>query len=166
MRHLCILFAFVMFSGHSCQKRADIEQEKEAIRTVIEAEIKASFYGDYESWTNYFAHEPYTFWFLDDQGEYDYLEGWEEISAAAKDLIKPERTAGRIFEGCYDYNIRVLEEAALATFRTKTTIIQKEDEYDYPLIGSETRFLEKKNDEWKITYSGTIYSSGNEEEES
>lgn len=154
---------FVLFIGSSCQK-INVEQEKEAIKSVIDAEIRASFYGDYDSWINCFAHEPYTFWLQADQVEHHYWQGWEEISTAAKDIIKPERTAGKIYEGYYDQYIKVYKEAATTFFKSRTTVIRQDDGEEYEQVGMEVRFLEKNNDEWKITYLETRYLSSDEAE--
>ena len=161
-KHQWILFLFTVFLVCSCQKKSDMEKEKEAIKSVIEAELKASFYGDYESWKDFFAHEPNTFCFHSDRGNCNSWVGWEEIRTEAKNFIRPERTAGRIYEGYYDYSVRICEESALATFKTKMIVIQISDTYDCEITGTEMRVLEKQDGQWKITYLGTVYSIDNE----
>ena len=156
------MFVLMLIAGSSCQEKIDIEKEKEAIKAVIEGEIKASFDGDYETWTTFFVHEPYTFWLQASQERYSNWKGWEEISSTAKDFIKPDRAGSVIHEGNYDYTIRVYKEAALVTFKSKITDIEEEETSEY--IGLEVRFLEKQDGEWKITYLGTVYSSTYKEE--
>lgn len=154
-KHHWIVVVSIPFIFYSCQRRIDPKEEGKAIKSVIEGEIKASFYGDYESWTDFFAHKPYTIYHFIDKGICNCWEGWENISAAAGTFIRPERTSGKMYEGYYDYAVKIYEEAALVTFKTKTTVIRRGDEFDLVLIGSEVRFLEKQDGEWKITYLGS-----------
>jgi hypothetical protein len=46
----------------SCQKKIDVTKEENAIKAVIEGEIKASFDGDYNAWEGFFVKEPYIVW--------------------------------------------------------------------------------------------------------
>jgi hypothetical protein len=147
-KYLLTLFAIILLAGTSCQEKIDIEKEKEAIKAVIEGEIKASFNGDYDTWTTFFAHEPYAFWLQANNERYVSWKGWEEINSNAKEFLTPDA-------------INVYKESALAVFKCKLLITETEDK----LIGLEVRALEMKNGEWKITYLGTVYSSTYEEEE-
>ena len=145
----------------SCEEKIDILKEEEAIKAVIEGEINASFNGDYETWTTFFAQEPYTFWLQANREGYVNCKGWEEINSHMKQTLKPDRKGSIIYEGNSDYIIRVYKVAALATFKAKMTAVQENKTYE----GLEVRTLEKKDGEWKITYLGTVYSSTYEEQE-
>ena len=161
-KYFWILTVIIIILFDSCLKNSELEREKEAIKSVIEAEIKSSFYGDYKSWSELFTHGPNTCCFYSDQGTCYSWSGWEEISLAATDFIKPERTRGKIYEGYYDYSVRFCEESALVTFKTKLIDIQLGDEYDCEITSTEMRFLEKQEDQWKITHLLTAYSIDNE----
>lgn len=125
-------FIFILLTVTSCGK-IKLEQEKEAILSVIEAEMKTSYYGDYESWRKLIAHKPYTFWQTGDHKYSRYWEGWEDLS------------------------IRVQKKAASAFFKSKITLIEQDNHQEYELTRAEARFLEKDNGKWKIVYlSGTI----------
>jgi hypothetical protein len=153
------LIAFSLMPVTSCQQKIDIVKEEEAIKAVIEGEIKASFNGDYETWESFFAHEPYTYWLQANNETYVSWKGWEEISSQMKQYVKPDRKGSITYEGNSDYTISVYQESALAVFKCKFSI--EADEY----LGLEVRALEKKDGEWKITYLGTVYSSTYEKEE-
>jgi hypothetical protein len=160
-------FAVLLITGCTPPKEEiDVAKEEEAIKAVIEGEIKASFNGDYESWTNYFAHETYTFWLQASQGGYVCWKGWEEISRNAKGFIKPDRAGSAIYDGSHDYTIKVYENAALVTFKTNITGKSEDGSINYN--GIEVRSLEKQNGEWKITYLGTVrpatYENAQEED--
>jgi hypothetical protein len=161
-KYLLPLLVLAILFLTSCEEKIDIEKEKEAIKAVIEGEIKASFDGDYETWTTFFANESYTFWLQAWNDGYISWTGWQDISTAAKEWVKPERKGTRIYEGNYGYIIQVYKESALAIFKCKSSIAEADEQDE--LIGLEVRALEKKNGEWKITYLGTVYSSSYEEE--
>ena len=148
-------FAFLLITGCTPpMEEIDVAKEEEAIKAVIEGEINASFDGDYETWTNFFAHKPYTFWLQASQGGYLCWKGWEEISSKAKDLFKPDREGSIIYEGSYEYTIRVYKDAALVTFKSKITGKVEDESINYD--GIEVRSLEMQDGEWKITYLGTV----------
>jgi hypothetical protein len=150
-----LFFAVLVITGCTPPvEEIDVAKEEEAIKAVIEGEINASFDGDYETWTNFFAHKPYTFWLQAGQGGYVCWKGWEEISSNGKDFIKPERPGSAIYAGSYDYTIKVYKNAALVTFKTKITA--KREGESINIDGIEVRSLEKQNGEWKITYLGTV----------
>jgi hypothetical protein len=136
--------------------QTDNENEEAAIKVVIEGEIKASFDGDYNTWTSYFVHEPYIVWMQAWKEGKSCLKGWQEISAEAKNFVKPERKGTIIFNGNYDYTIRIYENAAYVSFRCKSTnMFGQSKESD----AMEVRFLEKHDGTWKIAYLSSIYLS-------
>ena len=161
-RNLWIILLIVQVIGISCQK-VDIDKEKEAIKSVIEAEIKASFYGDYASWTKLLARKSITFWQIGEKEDCSYWKGWEEICNAARDFITSERTEGRIYEGYYNLNIKVYKKSAMVSYMSKSTIIQKYNYQEKEVVELEVRYLEKTDRNWKILYLGSLCSSGNKE---
>ena len=162
-----ILALLLIAGSYSCQEKIDIEKEKEAIKAVIEGEIKASFDYDYESWTNFFVQESYLFWLQAGHKGYTYGKGWEDINSAAKEYFanaKEKDWRKPILNECYDYTIRIYSRAALATFKAKITPRIREGKNNYERETLEVRTLEKQDGEWRITYLGTVNSSSYEEE--
>ena len=158
------LFAVILIAGCAPPtEEIDVAKEEEAIKTVVEGEIKASFDGDYETWKTFFAPEPYTFWLQAGQTGYTCWKGWEEINSNAKEFIKPDRMGRIIYEGSYDYTIKVYKNAALATFKTR--IKGKEEDENIKYDGIEVRSLEKQDGKWKITYLGTVRPYSYEEDD-
>ena len=164
-KYVLTLFALILLAGTSCQEQIDIEKEKEAIKAVIEGEIKASFDYDYESWTNFFVQESYLFWLQAFPKKYYYMKGWQDISSRVKEGFanaKEEDWSKAILNESYDYTIRVYRGAALATFKIKITTVREGNNYEQERL--EVRSLEKQDGEWKIAYLGTVGSSLYEEE--
>lgn len=131
--------------------------ERKAIREAIVGEIKASFNGDYEKWSDYFVHEPYISWMQSTKDKYWLWKGWSEINSGMKDLIKPDRAGSMVLEGISDFVARIYRDAALVTFTAKIKQVNGKEETKY--IGREVRSLEKKDGKWKIVYLGTVYTS-------
>ena len=78
------MIAFTLIEGVSCQEKIDREKETDAIKKVIEDEIRASFNGDYETWTTFFIHEPYLLWLQATKTGYSYSNGWDDLNTEAK----------------------------------------------------------------------------------
>jgi hypothetical protein len=133
------------------------DADRKAIREIVEGEIKSSFLGDYEKWSAHFAHEPYTCWMQAAQTGYWFWRGWDEISTAMKEFVRPSRAGSLILENVTDYVDRLYKDAALVTFTAKITQIIDGEKTE--VTGREVRSLEKKDGKWKIIYLGTIYSS-------
>jgi len=133
------------------------DADRKAIREIVESEIKTSFIGDYQKWSEHFAHETYTCWMQAAQTGYWFWRGWDEINTAMKEFVKPSRAGSLILEGVTDYVDRIYKDAALVTFTAKITQIIDGEKTE--VIGREVRSLEKKDGTWKIIYLGTIYSS-------
>jgi hypothetical protein len=132
------------------------ETEEATIKAVIEGEIKASFDGDYNTWASYFVHEPYLVWMQAWKDGKSCWKGWQEISAEAKNFLKPERKGSIIFNGNYDYTIRIYDNAAYVSFKCKSTnMFGQSKESD----AMEVRLLEKHYGNWKIAYLSSIYLS-------
>lgn len=132
-------------------------KEMKAVRETILGEITASFKGDYEKWTDYFAHEPYTTWTQSAKDFYRTWNGWDEISTKYKDLLKQAGPSTVTLEGITGYIIRLYKDAAWVTFNAEIKIIEGKEEKI--LKSKEVRSLEKKDGQWKIIYLAAVYSS-------
>lgn len=131
--------------------------ERKIIIEAIRGEINASFNGEYEKWSGFFAHEPYTIWMQSSKDRYWIWKGWDEINNEMKNVVKPGRSGSVILEGLSDFRVRLYQDAALVYFTAK--ILTVGAGVKHKVIGREVRSLEKKDGQWKIVYLGTIYSS-------
>ncbi len=155
-KSLTILFVIALFTCPSLKGQTNNAKEEAAIKAVIEGEIKASFDGDYNTWTSFFVHEPYMVWMQAWKDGKACWKGWQEISTEAKSFVKPDRKGSMIFNGNYDYLIRIYDNAAYVSFKCKSTKISegKSNVSD----AMEVRFLEKNVSGWKIAYLSSIYT--------
>jgi hypothetical protein len=154
---LFILLVLILVMTMSCQKKIDMAKEEEAIKTVIEAEINASFNGEYEKWSTFFVQEPYLVWMQAWKEGYTCMKGWQDIGTSAKKWVIPERKGSIIFNGNQNYTFRIYQDAAFISFTCKSTrIVEGKEKVTEAL---EARFLEKHNGIWKIACLGSVYTS-------
>jgi hypothetical protein len=154
---LIVLLVIVMGMTMSCQKKIDVAKEEEAIKTIIEAEINASFNGEYEKWAAFFVQEPYLVWMQAWKEGYSCMKGWQNIGTSAKKWVIPERRGSLIFKGNQDYTFRIYGDAAFVSFTCKSARIVEGQEKETEAI--EARFLEKHDGIWKIVCLGSVYTS-------
>ena len=141
----------------SCNEKIDIAKEEAAIKAVIEGEIKASFDGDYIGWASFFVHEPYVVWMQSWKDGYGSWKGWQDISTAVKQWVKPERKGTIIHNGNSDYTIRIYQNAASASFKCRSARISEGQNKETEAM--EFRVLEKHDGTWEIAYLSSIYLS-------
>jgi hypothetical protein len=155
-KSLSVLFVIALVACPSLKGQTDKAKEEVAIKAVIEGEINASFNGDYNAWTSFFVHEPYMVWMQAWKEGKSCWKGWQEISTEAKSFVKPDRKGRIIFNGNYDYIIRIYNNAAYVSFKCKRTSISQGQSTISDSM--EVRFLEKSVGGWKIAYLSSIYT--------
>ena len=165
MMLLCISYISwsMNFDYESSQnKDAFLEQQKllkadrDKIIKVIENESKAFWDKDFESWANYWAHEPYIRtmgWWA--RGGITVVNGWEERSARTEAHMKNNPIPNPQNVRRENINMRIYQDAAWVTFDQYGNDTGEPD-MDMPGLSRETRFLEKHNGQWKIVYVGWL----------
>ena len=165
-----LLFTFIAFSlmtGASCQKKADIEKEKEAIKAVIEEETDAYIAGDFERQSETYVQDETIVRLAPDKNGHVYYVGWEDLST----YLKSGTEEGLERFGNYsnpknkktDYRIKVYHESAWAVFNEDWDMDYQGETLNF--IGPGVRFLEKVNGEWRIVYMSEINKSSLEDED-
>ncbi|NMC60991.1 MAG: hypothetical protein GYA51_16660 [Candidatus Methanofastidiosa archaeon] len=119
-KYFSVLLGFALFMCPSLKGQTDNTKEETAIKAVIEGEIKASFNGDYNTWTSFFVHEPYVVWMQAWKDGKSCMKGWDKIGSEGKTFVKPDRKGKFFFNGNYDYAIRIYGDAAYVSFRCKS----------------------------------------------
>jgi hypothetical protein len=156
-RSAFVLFVILLFNCFLIKGQTDNPKEEAAIKAVIEGEIKASFNGDYSTWEGFFVHEPYLVWMQAWKDGYASSVGWDEIGTQAKNWVKPERKGTLTFDGNYDYKIRIYDNAAYVSFKSKSSLNSGSQGN---VSGSmEVRLLEKHDGIWRIAYLSSIYTA-------
>jgi hypothetical protein len=156
-KSLSVLVVIALFICPTLKGQIDNAKEEAAIKAVIEGEINASFNGDYDTWASFFVHEPYVVWMQAWKDGYISYKGWQDVSSSAKTWVKPERKGTIIFNGNYDYTIKIYGNVAFVSFKCKSTRISEGQSTESEAM--EARFLEKHDGNWKIAYLSSIYMS-------
>ena len=147
-----LLFTFIAFSlmtGASCQKKADIEKEKEAIKAVIEEEIALYLDRDYKRESKTWKEDSYVRMIRNFGNNHDQIVGWDNILAELKKGSEEDWSDYHNMKSeSKDFYIKVFGETAWAVFYQQWTGENKGVPYD----GTQSRvyFLEKVDDNWKI----------------
>ncbi len=119
------------------------QSEEDTIREVIESETYSISHCDYEGWAARWWPENYTYFSVTAPSWHLGLNGWEEISAWAKNLTDGCDPALAQTQPKYDYQFAINGNMAFVTFL--------ED------AGNEsTRVLEKRDGEWRLIRMGLI----------
>lgn len=128
---------------------AQHDQEKEAIKAVIEQETASFMNLDYKTWSSLWLKAPYVYWSYSDSTGTSYVEGWDNLQATYADYFKNSKPSkGEITNEWIE--IRVFEQGAYAHFVQKVY-----DEIDHDET-SQMRVLEKKDGKWKLICMGAI----------
>jgi hypothetical protein len=153
MNKYITLLALVLFATNStAQKKntpANIQQDIEAVKKIIERETKAFFEIDYKTWEDSWAKVPYAYWSFADTTDVNFFEGWESIKSGFADYFKNSKpSTAKINREWHD--IKVQGNMAYVRFTQKVNDnIRRDDQ-------AEVRVLEKINGNWKIVHVGVI----------
>ncbi len=129
--------------------KAQLDQEKEAIKAVIEKETASFLNVDYKTWSSLWVKAPYSYWSYSDSTGTSYVEGWDNLNTTYANYFKNSKPSKA--EITYTWiEIRVFEDGAYAQFVQKVY-----DEIDYDET-SQMRVLEKKDGKWKLICVGAI----------
>jgi len=128
---------------------ASAQNDKEAIKAVIEQETAAFMNVDYETWSGLWLKVPYAFWSYADSTGTSFIEGWETLNKTYADyFLNAKPSKAEITNEWIE--IRVFQNGAYAHFIQKVV-----DELDHDET-SQIRILEKKDGKWKVVCVGAI----------
>ena len=141
-KKLLSLLALIVIAGTGCEEKIDIEKEKQAIKDVIEKEEVAFLARDMDQQFKCFVHDESM-----TVARWDGIaEGWDFISNAYKEIFENHPEPSTLKAENINYTIKVYENTAWAVY--DLDYINKDDSL---IIGNrQIRFLEKKDNEWKI----------------
>ncbi len=162
--NLFLFLALAVLVVTACQEQIDINKEKEAIIAVVDAESNAYLVRDFETLSSHMIQDSSNIQIHANKWGYAYAIGWEDIAEGYKKDFANEESWGRMKNFRLErtgYNIKVYPGSAWAVF--STVYKWEEDSVTNEWKAIETRFLEKVNGEWKITYVGNVGTTGYEE---
>jgi hypothetical protein len=150
-KHLLSLLTLILITATSCQKKIDIEKEKEAIKAVFEQEKDAFFKQDYASMSNYWVNEPSSIkMFISSKGQTKY-EGGDNIIASEKKETGDNSWDRKLVTATFtNYQIDVMNNSAWVLCETHWKgIIRTDTITDY----AQTRIsvLKKVDGNWKFS---------------
>jgi len=162
--NLFVLLILSVLAVTACQKQIDVDKEKEAIIDVVNAESNAYLARDFETLSSNMVQDSLNIQIYANKWAYEYTVGWEDVAEGykkdfANDSAWKEMNNLRLERK--NFNIKVYPESAWAVF--KTIYKWEKDSVTNEWKTIETRFLEKVNGEWKITYVCNVAKSSYEE---
>lgn len=125
------------------------QNDKEAIKTVIEQETTAFMNVDYKNWSAMWLQVPYALWSYSDSTGTSFIEGWETLNKTYGDYFQNAKPSKAVIVNEW-IEIRVYQNGAYAHFRQKAVDELDQDET------SQVRILEKKDGKWKVVCVGAI----------
>ena len=153
-KYVLTILALVLLAGTSCQKKVDIEKEKEAILALITEETNAYHDKDFERFAACYVQNEINIRILGGEGEkISYTVGWEEVGASFKELFEnnPDPTPNN--EVKKNIKIKVYNDCAWVVFEEEDFT----DEGESNGKGIGTNFLEKVDGKWKIAYLSRVH---------
>lgn len=149
-RLFAVIFLGIIVFHAEAQKRKTKSGDVEAIKQLIEAETKAFFEIDKQTWVDSWAHVPYAFWSFADTTDVNSFSGWSAIEDAFSDYFASSKPSKAKIQRNY-HDVRIYGDAAYVRFTQQVT-----DPYISRSEQAEVRVLEKIDGEWKIVHVGVI----------
>jgi hypothetical protein len=158
-KYLIPIIALVFFTVSSTSAEKNVEKEKEAIKTVIKDQTIASSNRDFDLLSSYWGQDESVVRIASGKNGFNKGLGWEEISKGYKAGIKNNPEPFKMKKKYSDFKIKVYKECAWAVFNESAY----NDEGELLGVQVGTRFLEKKDGDWKIVYMAFVNTSSYKE---
>jgi hypothetical protein len=142
---LTMVIPFIIFS--SCNPKIDIENEKEAIKTLINNETQAALQKDTAKISQFYIHDDSQTRVSASCDTFFLFRGWDEISTLIVDYDMSGFTNIKFSKDFYQ--IKVIGDAAWAIYKDTWTFNQNDTATNMNILLMMS--LEKKNNEWKIS---------------
>ncbi len=164
--NLFVLLILAVLAATACQEQIDVDKEKEAIIAVVNAESNAYLARDFETLSSYMVQDSLHIQLYASKWNFEYVVGWEDAVEGYKKDFANDSAWNKMKNPRLErknYYIKVYPQSAWAVF--KTIYKWDEDTITHKWKVIETRFLEKVDGEWKITYVNNVSKTGYEEQE-
>ena len=152
------VLAAIVFTG--CEQPVDYEKEKAAIIAVMEKETQSYIDRDFEAMFSTHVQDSLNMRLTAGPSNVVFAEGWDEVSRhmtgdQTEDDLGPDL---HITVEKTNYRMRIYPQSAFVVCDQKWTTQYDDDVVEMNSI--QVRFLEKKNDEWKISFVSFIGTDG------
>jgi hypothetical protein len=138
------------------------QDEKAAIKAIIEKETQSFFNSDRKEWEDTWVHAPYVYWSYSDSTGTSFIEGWDALTSNFDDYFRTQ-VSNRSIDVAHQSTklqidrvwkeFRVYGNGAFVHYIQKV----KDNGIDRDQT-SQVRILEKKDGKWKIVCVGAIAS--------
>ena len=160
---LILVIAAVSFTG--CEQPIDYEKERAAIIAVMEKETQTYIDRDFEGMFSTHVQDSLNMRLSAGADSYVFAEGWEEVSKhmmgdQTEDELGPDL---HITVEKTNFRMKIYPSSAFVVCDQKWTSQYEDDIFEINSI--QVRFLERINDEWKISFVSFIGTSGYRMEE-
>jgi hypothetical protein len=139
---------------------ASAQDEKAAIKAVIEKETSSFFNLDRKGWEETWMQAPYAYWSYSDSTGTSFIEGWDVINKNFYEYFTTKVPNRQIDVAHQSNNIaieRVWKDVRVYGTGAYVQYVQKvKDNNIHRDETSQVRILEKKNGKWKIIYVAAI----------
>ena len=154
-KYLLLFTAVIMVSGISCQKKVDIEKEKEAIMNVINAESETARIGDVTGLTSCYVQDEYNTRLMFTEDSYQIITGWDKLGPFF-DQFKANAGGDNSSMTFSKDNavVKVMGNTAWAICDNNWKVKTEEGERKVESI--QVTFLEKVEGAWKISFAAWI----------
>jgi hypothetical protein len=166
MRYTILLtLTIATFAVTGCEKPIDYEKERAAIIAVINEETDAYLARDFEACYATHVHDSLNMRLTAGPDGYVFLQGWDEVkrhlaSDETEDDLNPEL---HITVEKYNFRMKIYPQSAFVVCDQTWTASFGDDVNEIPSI--QVRFMEKLNDEWKISFVSWVGTKGYIEDE-
>lgn len=146
---------------------AAAQDDKAAIKAIIEKETLSFFNADRPAWEETWVHAPYVYWSYSDSTGTSFIEGWDTLTKNFDEYFRTHVASRNIDVAHQSSKLqidRVWKEFRVYGNGAFVHYIQKVK--DNGIARDETsqiRILEKKDGKWKIACVGAIASYPTEE---
>lgn len=157
---ILMVLAVILMVGTGCEKPIDYDKERAAIIKVINDETDAYLERDFESVVATHVQDSLNMRLTAGPDNYVWLQGWEEVGKhlmgdETEDDLSPDL---HITVEKFNYRMKIYPNSAFVVCDQKWSSQYDEDVHQMNSI--QVRFLEKIDDEWKISFVSWIDRSG------
>ena len=156
-----ILSALIIaaFALAGCEKAIDYEKEKAAIISLMEKETQTYIDRDFEAMFSTHVQDSLNMRLSAGADNYVFAEGWEDVSRhMTGDETEDDLGADHITVERTNFRMKIYPGSAFVVCDQKWTSQYAEDVVEMKSI--QVRFLEKIQDEWKISFVSFIGIDG------
>jgi ketosteroid isomerase-like protein len=154
-RYCLLLFVLILIAGSSCQKKIDIEKEKQAIMAVIKAESEAARIGNVDGLISCYVQDEYNTRLNFGEDSYNIITGWDKLAPLFKEYTpNTEVDTTKISFTKENAVIKVMGNTAWLICDNNWKYEAPEGESKWENI--QVTFLEKVDGVWKFSFAAWI----------